>query len=260
MKGIVTYGYPQNPKAPSQTTSWQGGSVPELDSLIDQTLREIQELESQARQSSVSPLWNSGKRDAMEEGEIFQTQFSHVFFEETVSNLRTGHKEIQLMESYRVSSMKSSEHLLVDFDCLLERVDPTVRHWKMMVGSGSVVQRCMSLRKRFPSPCISAGKMSRAIIQVVISKTFCVIFFHESCGRRYSPILIRAHLFLNSAGWNHHLVLKCFHSTCYLLHFILQEEMWSKPAIRDLEVLQIGGRLDGSLEQKLLWWGFLHFR
>ena len=30
--------------------------------------------------------------------------------------------------------------------------------------------------------------------------------------------------------------------------------MWSKPAIRDLEVLQIGGRLDGSLEQKLLWW------
>ena len=73
-------GTPRIPKHQAKTTSRQGGSVPELDSLIDQTLREIQELESQARQSSVSPLWNSGKRDAMEEGEIFQTQFSHVFF------------------------------------------------------------------------------------------------------------------------------------------------------------------------------------
>ena len=42
------------PKHQAKTTSRQGGSVPELDSLIDQTLREIQELESQARQSSVS--------------------------------------------------------------------------------------------------------------------------------------------------------------------------------------------------------------
>ena len=68
------------------------------------------------------------KRDAIQEGEIFQTQFSHIFFVETVSNLRTGHKEIQLMEPCRVPSMKSSEHRLVDCDFLLERVDPTVRH------------------------------------------------------------------------------------------------------------------------------------
>ena len=115
------------------------------------------------------------------------------------------------MEPCRVSSMKSSEYLLVDCDCLLENLKEwiqTVCHWKMMGGSGSVIQRCMSLQKRFPSPCISAGKMPRAIIQVVISKTFCVIFFHESCGRRYSPILTRAHFF--SIEWVETTIWLCF--------------------------------------------------
>ena len=32
------------------------------------------------------------------------------------------------------------------------------------------------------------------------------------------------------------------------VHLILQEEMWSKPAIRDLEVRNFLGRLEGCLE------------
>ena len=88
--------------------------MPELDSLIDQTLREIQELESQARQRfrftvvKQRKTWRHGGR-----GNFPNTVFSCFLLEETVSNLRTGHKEIQLMEPCRVSSMKSSEHLLV---------------------------------------------------------------------------------------------------------------------------------------------------
>ena len=56
-----------------------------------------------------------------------QTQFPPFCFLEETLSIQEKVKETQPMELGRLSSMKSYQQWLVDCDCLLERVDPTVR-------------------------------------------------------------------------------------------------------------------------------------
>ena len=60
-------------------------------------------------------------------GENTNTVSSLLFFVEETLSIQEKVTETQPMELCRLSSMKSYQQWLVDCDCLLEGVDPTVR-------------------------------------------------------------------------------------------------------------------------------------